>query len=712
MASNTKTLTLRKSHVQASRTHDYLYDPLYTTSSERDHARSSTKAQTSLERVKRLPKYGTMFSELRHHPRFSVELDSTDPVPPWIMRDWRGTNEQMGSSEQHITGSERYKFFRRPLIPFIQQTPAGVVLDQTGRGDGMLLQQQPEEPQHSDSKTRTVYVQTDYRDSETQTYPYSPGYHIQPGSNPEILTLSTLAWGHGLPAGLAEVEMIERARAKRAWEATLPPISDPTQLHKRQHMMEEMEREEWAFRETEIYRIQEARLTTLKRLLKDREKQNLQLNKKRLDKMWSKKQNVKEEKLKHIQAEHVKAMRKLLEKRKQVLGRPLKRDIVQDYSNHGSQTYAPICRNGVFQDVNADQYRVKSKYLDSYSGLLELEAFLPDNVLEPSITPPKPKFTDKDGFVKRAFRREKELDEVYAAIKKEQQAPTPVKSAPRYLQKIEKPVPRPPTPTVSIPCEEEEQRELAVILLQRVVRGRAIQNMMYEGKGRRAELIDELRSTHALQTAEQQVKKLDRQATMALQRHIKLLENKEYRIDEVLSEMEGGAIAGMLDFLSKELIRLQEERRIHALAMLAERERRMREAEESGRRQVEERRRREEDEIFKQLIKVHQDTVDTYLEDVILQTVENTADQQARSDIQKMAHHINDVAYDVEERMSLLEREDLVAELVHSFLLPEVQKQMSREKVKAQQRQYLVGAHNALYGEASTTESEEHDQKT
>ena len=36
-------------------------------------------------------------------------------------------------------------------------------------------------------------------------------------------------------------------------------------------------------------------------------------------------------------------------------------------------------------------------------------------------------------------------------------------------------------------------------------------------------------------------------------------------------------------------------------SMLAERERRIREAEESGRRQVEERRRREEDEIFKQV---------------------------------------------------------------------------------------------------------------
>ena len=58
--------------------------------------------------------------------------------------------------------------------------------------------------------------------------------------------------GRGLPAGLAEVEMIERARAKRAWEATLPPLNDTSQLDKRRKMMDEMERKEWALREAEI----------------------------------------------------------------------------------------------------------------------------------------------------------------------------------------------------------------------------------------------------------------------------------------------------------------------------------------------------------------------------------------------------------------------------------------------------------------------------
>ena len=41
--------------------------------------------------------------------------------------------------------------------------------------------------------------------------------------------------------------MIERARAKRAWEATLPPIDDVEQLDRRAKMMEEREMEASVF---------------------------------------------------------------------------------------------------------------------------------------------------------------------------------------------------------------------------------------------------------------------------------------------------------------------------------------------------------------------------------------------------------------------------------------------------------------------------------
>lgn len=49
---------------------------------------------------------------------------------------------------------------------------------------------------------------------------------------------------------------------------------------------------------------------------------------------------------------------------------------------------------------------------------------------------------------------------------------------------------------------------------------------MFEGKEKRIELIEELRSTHALQEAEQSLKKQEKQATLALQRQRRLHEHK------------------------------------------------------------------------------------------------------------------------------------------------------------------------------------------
>lgn len=40
-----------------------------------------------------------------------------------------------------------------------------------------------------------------------------------------------------------------------------------------------------------------------------------------------------------------------------------------------------------------------------------------------------------------------------------------------------------------------DQKRRAVILLQRLLRGRAMQNMMFEGKEKRLDLISELRAT-------------------------------------------------------------------------------------------------------------------------------------------------------------------------------------------------------------------------
>ena len=45
---------------------------------------------------------------------------------------------------------------------------------------------------------------------------------------------------------------------------------------------------------------------------------------------------------------------------------------------------------------------------------------------------------------------------------------------------MEKPVPRPPTPCIPIPETSQEENELALILIQRVIRGRAIQTKVMQ----------------------------------------------------------------------------------------------------------------------------------------------------------------------------------------------------------------------------------------
>uniref|UniRef100_A0A8C8S965 Cilia- and flagella-associated protein 91 n=1 Tax=Pelusios castaneus TaxID=367368 RepID=A0A8C8S965_9SAUR len=677
-----------------SRAFDFLYDPLYMLSSEKDHAQANVQAHLINDKMKKMPIFKTMFSNLIHYPRYNLRLEEKNPVPPFIDRRWRGRHQQQLEALQklaisqpslqipqivyedpEVNGRNRYKYFERKNSNLHCSTTY------TGATPVTSVDDRSRSP-----TSRTLGIQTDYRDGEAQTDPYSPEYVVPLGSIPELLTLATLTWGRGLPAGQAEVEMIERAREKRAWEATLPPLSDLSQVEKRRKMMDDMERKEWAFREQEIEKLQEVRLEVLKKLLRRREEDQNEVDVNRLDTHWFNRQRDKEERVRKIKHEHTKVMRKLIAKGKNVEGKLERRDVIRDYTDYAAQPYGPLSRIGYFPDNHSERYVVKNHFLNTYEGLLELEASLPDSVTQPRIKAPKPKTTTtKEGFIKRSARLDMELAQVHQALLDKKNKVKEPKKPLRFLQKITKPVPRPRTPTLLSPSTVswiEEELELAVIFLQKLIRGRAIQNMMFEGKEKRLELIRELRTTHALQEDGKLLKKAEKQVTLALQRQRDLHEHKLSLVENHLAWIEGRALVNMFDFLSKELVRLQEERKIHAFAMLAERQRRIREAEESGRRQVEERRRREEDEIFKQVAKVHQSTVDSYLEDVILNSMESTAEEQAREEIQRVAVEINDIAYEMESRRTHLQSEEIVAELVYGFLIPEVQKISVKEKGK------------------------------
>lgn len=48
-----------------------------------------------------------------------------------------------------------------------------------------------------------------FRESQAQTDPWTPEYVIEKENAPEVLTIAHLKYGQGLPASMAEMELIE-----------------------------------------------------------------------------------------------------------------------------------------------------------------------------------------------------------------------------------------------------------------------------------------------------------------------------------------------------------------------------------------------------------------------------------------------------------------------------------------------------------------------
>lgn len=194
--------------------------------------------------------------------------------------------------------------------------------------------------------------------------------------------------------------------------------------------------------------------------------------------------------------------------------------------------------------------------------------------------------------------------------------------------------------------------------------------MMFEGKEKRLDLIAELRATEEWKAASQG------QSDENL-----LIENYQERVlDGVAEAIQSEVIARSLDNMSKELVRLKQERRIAAMVRVAEDVRRRREAEESGRRQAEQILRQREDVLYQGLMAVHQGTVDSYLQGIIVNTIDTTSSLQAYEEAKLKAQTLNTFLDRVEERRN--KPEVFIKDLVASFLIPDVQRKKLQRQGK------------------------------
>lgn len=230
---------------------------------------------------------------------------------------------------------------------------------------------------------------------------------------------------------------------------------------------------------------------------------------------------------------------------------------------------------------------------------------------------------------------------------------------------------------------QRDQRRRAVILLQRLVRGRAKQNMMFEGKEKRLDLISELRATE------------EWKAASGLEEERTLIEQYQERVLDGVSEaLQADVISKTMDNLSKELVRLKQERRIAGMVRLAEDVRRKREAEESGRRQAEQVLRDREDVLYQELMSVHQGSVDSYLQTIFQNTIDRTTSFQALQEAKLKAQTLNKFIDKVESKKN--NPEVLIKDLVSSFLIPDVQRKQVQKSVQDEEKKFLEAARKTI----------------
>jgi hypothetical protein len=253
----------------------------------------------------------------------------------------------------------------------------------------------------------------------------------------------------------------------------------------------------------------------------------------------------------------------------------------------------------------------------------------------------------------------------------------------KIAQRIPKPPPRPPTPEVH-PAVDDDEKEMAIILLQRLLRGRALQSEMYRCLENQRQLIRELRTVEALrEVVEKPETDEEREAAEAVRTHL-----------EQAATVEGKIMGDMLALLNYQLLRRREERRIDAMMKLAERDRRRREAVEAGKREEELKRQAIEDEAFRRIMGTNYETAESYLEEIVNESIHTAAHQLAtdiaKRDAEKISHFTSTAANRSGD-------DTIVArDLVAAFLFPEVEKETIRKRLRIEQQKFRRAAEDSI----------------
>ncbi|XP_065162222.1 cilia- and flagella-associated protein 91-like [Atheta coriaria] len=674
-----------------NRPNDYFYDSSNISSGPKDFYKQAKSSKQAMMSYAICPIFPSMFSDLQNYPCKQYVIRRAAPIPAYVEKVPKSAEKM---SRAFVAGSDRYKYFHNSPISITQVTKETVPqLDLNCFYDiDRIRKYEDQKRLMRKTQGKNVKVQTIYRETSAQTSPWQPDYTVVQG-NPELLKLDFLKWGEGLPPGTAEIEFIDRMRNKHKWESTFPEGNTARDFKQKRDMIVELNRIEWANRERDIELIQALRLELLEKMLNEIHEKSKCRNEQKMRMFVDMKIAEKQEKIAKVQKYAEREKRRLRLQFAGVLTRYGKVDIFDEHANYNSELYCPLMRNGTNprykheelckftklykpQYCNVENYNSIPNHLSSMAELGEIKlGGTRLCIKETKWTLP---------VLKNLYEELKEL-----RVERQQH--------PNLRVCIQIPLSAIPTPEISDATDKNPALNTAATFLQKILRGRAAQNRIFIGRERCHELIDELRGNYALLKGDVCKKARIREKRREDQLNANRCMSNMKALEGSLRKLSGSVTGTLLDFLNKDLQRLRRERRAHALILLVDRLRQIREAEEAGRRQKEIRRRKEHDEMFKQVVKVHQDTVDLYLQDIITEGMQFASEEKANEYVQTMLLKADQEQAEMEQNTKESEREDYIASMVHNFVIPEVEKTIIRDRMKQQQKLDLLNAHEEIY---------------
>ncbi|VWU50122.1 conserved protein, unknown function [Hepatocystis sp. ex Piliocolobus tephrosceles] len=493
----------------------------------------------------------------------------------------------------------------------------------------------------------------------------------------EIKELANICIEQKLSVNNENIQIVRKLKEKRMLEEQISKNENIKNLQDRRRILEEIEYHEWADREKRIKELQEKKMKLLKKVMLQRDAEKADKVFYEVDKIMQERDKNKDKIIENFEKEKAKDIKNLFIERKNLLKTVYneKNDIIDDINDYTSNYNLKLERNGIIPNKmdQRTENKIDNIFNNTHNKLNDLNITTDDlskiNVTWISSKENKRK-TDVTAEVEKKQNKQL-IDSMYRFLNKEQKET----KSDEYLKTdidIKSETKKTQTnkiifPLLTTKTYEEDIFEKNVLYLQNILRGKAVQMLMNDGKHAYSDLIKELKT----------YEKIDQYSSNEINMFKK--ENFEkLKVDSYLENIQGKYISELLDSLSNELEKYEEERKIAVLVKYAERERRLKECKEKGKRQAEYLLREKEDYLFNEIMGLNNQTVDSYLEDILSNAINDASKEEALIRTKKKAEQLNEI-YNSLNNQNEEKNKLIVKELVGNFIIPYVDKQRGLE---------------------------------